>query len=203
MDEFPGLFIRANESIPIIRKVQAITDKFLSDVVYPIDAFGFPSKARGMSEEFAGSIKLIHSKGVGYISRDEVKRNADIIDKYKITIGILVPCNGEVGLDPSKGYKAITTPKILKPGEVTTFSYLVLGAFDTEEEAENFRDFMMCKFPRYMLRLTYSSMHIARQNFMFVPCEDYTHHWSDEELYEKYSLTTEEIALIESTIRKL
>ena len=33
---------------------------------------------------------------------------------------------------------------------------------------------LMCKFTRFMLRLTYSSMHIARANFVFVPDQDFT-----------------------------
>ena len=126
---------------------------------------------------------------------------AKLIDKYKATISILVPCNGEVGIDPSKGYKAITTPRIEIPGEVNTFSYLVLGAFDTEKEIKNYKQYLMCKFTRFMLRLTYSSMHIARANFIFVPDQDFTEEWTDEELYKKYELTEDEIAFIESTIR--
>ena len=52
-----------------------------------------------------------------------------------------------------------------------------------------------------MLRLTYSSMHIARANFAFVPDQDFTVEWTDEKLYKKYELTEDEIAFIESTIR--
>ena len=36
----------------------------------------------------------------------------------------------------------------------------VVTRFDTEEEAVNFQKYMALKFPRYMLRLTYSSMNI-------------------------------------------
>ena len=176
-------------------------NEMLNNRVQPIDAFGFPSAARGEKEPFDGCISLIHSQGTGYIKRSDVKKNAELIDKYKATISILVPCNGEVGIDPSKGYKAITTPRIEVPGEVNTFSYLVLGAFDTEAEIKNYKQYLMCKFTRFMLRLTYSSMHIARANFVFVPDQDFTEEWTDEKLYKKYELTEDEIAFIESTIR--
>ena len=56
-------------------------------------------------------------------------------------------------------------------------------------------------FTRFMLRLTYSSMHIARANFAFVPDQDFPVEWTDEKLYKKYKLTEEEIAYIERTIR--
>ena len=201
LNEFGEIFIRSNESLSIIHKVLSRSEHFLTDRVQPIDAFGFPSAARGEKEPFDGCISLIHSQGTGYIKRSDVKKNAELIDKYKATISILVPCNGEVGIDPSKGYKAITTPRIEVPGEVNTFSYLVLGAFDTEEEIKNYKQYLMCKFTRFMLRLTYSSMHIARANFVFVPDQDFTEEWTDEKLYKKYELTEDEIAFIESTIR--
>ena len=196
-----SIFIRSNESLSIIHKVLRRSEHFLTERVQPIDAFGFPSAARGEKEPFDGCISLIHSQGTGYIKRSDVKKNAELIDKYKATISILVPCNGEVGIDPSKGYKAITTPRIEVPGEVNTFSYLVLGAFDTEEEIKNYKQYLMCKFTRFMLRLTYSSMHIARANFVFVPDQDFTEEWTDEKLYKKYELAEDEIAFIESTIR--
>lgn len=201
LNEFGEIFIRSNESLSIIHKVLNRSEHFLTDRVRPIDAFGFPSAARGEKEPFNGCISLIHSQGTGYIKRSDVKKNAELIDKYKATISILVPCNGEVGIDPSKGYKAITTPRIEVPGEVNTFSYLVLGAFDTEAEIKNYKQYLMCKFTRFMLHLTYSSMHIARANFVFVPDQDFTEEWTDEKLYKKYELTEDEIAFIESTIR--
>lgn len=59
----------------------------------------------------------------------------------------------------------------------------------------------MCEFTRFMLRLAYSSIHIARANLVFVPDQDFTETWTDEKLYEKYGLTEDEIAFIESAFR--
>lgn len=203
LDEFGDIFIRSNHAIPIIHKVMKKTDSFWDEKVQPIDAFGFPSKVRGAELPLLNSIKLIHSQGIGYVMRYDVKKNIDLIDKYKVTIGILVPSNGEVGIDPSKGYRSITFPKILNPGEITTFSYLVIGAFDTLIEAENFKYFITRKFSRYLMRVTYSSMHISRQNFMFVPDLGLNKKWSDQQLYEYFSLSKEEISIIEKTMRSM
>ena len=46
-------------------------------------------------------------------------------------------------------------------------------------------------------------MAISKENFRFVPYLDYTHEWTDQELYAKYNCTDEEISLIESMIRPL
>ena len=203
LNEFGDLFIRYNEALTIIHKINDRTKDFMIDYVYPIDAFGFPSKARGENEYFDGAVTMIHSKGIGYVSRDDIKKNCDIVDKYKVTIGILVPNNGDVGADPTKGFKSITTPRILVPNEITTFSYLVIGVFDTEEEATNFKRYMLCKFPRYMMRLTYSSMHISKNNFMFVPKMDFTKEWTDRGLYDYFGLSDSEQEIIERTMRKM
>ncbi len=203
LDEFGDIFIRSNKAISIIHKVLDKTEDFLTEKVYPIDAFGFVSKSRGNTESFDGAIKLIHSKGTGYVGRDEVAKNREIIDKFKVTIGILVPSNGEVGIDPSKGYNGITKPRILRPGEVTTFSYLVIGVFDTLTEAVNYQRYIAGKFARFMLRLTYSSMHISKNNFRFVPLLDFNKEWEDEELYSFYGLSEQEISYIEFLVRPM
>lgn len=203
LDEFGDIFIRSNESIGVIHKIKDSNVPTLDTQVFSLDPFGFPTSARGHEKPFLNCLTLVHSKGLGYVYRSEVGKNADLVDKWKVTIARIVPCNGEVGIDPSKGYKAITTPRILPPGTVNTFSYMLLGAFDTENEAENFKAYMMCKLPRFLLRLTYSSMNIAKSNFMFVPKVDFTKTWDDARLYKLFGLTSEEINLIEATIRPM
>ena len=172
------------------------------------NAFGIPSKEKGHGQYSPGDILLLHSvgangQGVDYVSRNVVSKNKGLIDKFKIKISILVPQNGEVGVDAEKGYRSISSPQILYPGTVDSFSYLNIGFFDTELEAIHFRDFMTCKLPRFMMRTTYSSVHISKANFIFVPMMDFNESWTDEELYSFFSLNDSEIALIEKTMRAL
>lgn len=97
----------------------------------------------------------------------------------------------------------MSTPHLLRPGEVDSFSYLNIGFFDTEVEAEHFRRYMALKLPRFMLRTTFSSAHISKSNFAFVPQVDFSRTWTDEELYEHFGLSQEERLLIESTMRPM
>ena len=55
---------------------------------------------------------------------------------------------------------------------------------------------MMRKLPRFMMRITYSSVHISQSNFIFVPKMDYTRSWIDLEPYEHFGLSSEEIKLV-------
>lgn len=203
LDEFGDIFIRSNQSISIIHKILAAKMPTLDQQVFSLDPFGIPTSSRGETDPFKDCLNLVHSKGTGYIKKQEVTKNIGLVNKWKVTIARVVPCNGEVGIDPSKGYKAITTPRILPPGTVNTFSYMLLGVFDSEGEALHFKNYMMCKLPRFLLRLTYSSMNIAKTNFIFVPKVDFKLDWTDSRLYKQFGLSAEEIAMVESTIRPM
>lgn len=54
-----------------------------------------------------------------------------------------------------------------------------------------------------MMRTTYSSVHISKANFIFVPMMDFTQPWTDEKLYSYFGLSDVESALIERTMRPL
>jgi len=202
LDEFP-ILIRSNMAISIVHKVLDSGVDVHSNHAYPRNPFGFSTNFRGRTEKQAGDIEIITSVGVQYVSRDSVKKNADIIDSYKILIGRLVPSNGELDVDPKDGYKVITDTRMIGPGQINTETYLDIGVFPTETEALNFEKFLHCKLPRFLLRQAISSLNVTRECFRFVPCEDFTQEWTDSKLYEKYKLTEEEITLVESTIRPM
>ena len=197
------IFVRSNESIAIMRRILASGDETMEHVVSSRNPFGFDSKQRGEERFFRSAIRLVSSAGVGYVKRSDVIRNRDLIDKWKVSIGKVVPCNGEVGVDPSKGYKAITKTRIHAPGEVFTESYLLLASFDSKMEAENFSSYMMLRFPRFLLHETYSSMNITKSNFRFVPFLDYSRAWTDDELYSRYSLNKREREFVSGLIRPM
>lgn len=202
LNQFP-IFIRANNAISIVNKVLAKAKDTWDNHNYPRNPFGFSTKERGKKQPFKGCISLLSSQGVGYVSRSDCVKNAELIGKYKIIIGRLVPSNGELDVNPADGYRVITNTQILKPGEIHTESYLMIGAFDTLQEARNFNDFMKLKFPRFLLRQAISSVNVTKECFRFVPFEDFRESWTDEKLYKKYGLTKDEIAFIEYVIRPM
>ena len=203
LNEF-NVFIRDNRAINIIHKFLQSGDANLADNTFTRNPFGFVSKERGAEKSYGNkTIQLVSSAGVGYVSRSEVAKNHEYIDKYKVTIGKIVPSNGEVDTDPKVGYKVTTSSRILGPNVIHTESYLCLHCFDTQEEAENFAAYMALKLPRFMMKQTLSSMNISKQNFMFVPYLDYSKSWTDEELFDRYGLNDEERKFVTSIIRDL
>lgn len=208
LNQFGDLFIRSNISIPIINKVRSKSTHFLDEMVSSMDTFGLPTNEHGHETYKEGDLVLIHSatfnsQGQSFIERDRIKKNIDLIDKYKVKISRMIPQGGEVGIKPENGYRSISTPQILAKNEVDTFSYLNVGFFDTEEEAINYKDYLTCKFTRFMLRTTYSGVNVSQGNFVFVPMMDFTKHWNDEQLYLYFDLNDSEIELIESTMRDM
>lgn len=97
----------------------------------------------------------------------------------------------------------LSSLQILSPNEACTETYLILDTFDTIYEAENLVSYASTKYFRFLLLQALTSIHITKDKFCFVPLQDFSKPWTDEELYAKYGLTDEEIAFIESMIKPM
>ena len=202
LNEFDVL-ISDNIGVDIVHKVRKISKSNYSDKVLTRNSFGFSSSSRGEKDPFTNSLSLISSEGISYVSSKEVTRNYHLVEKYKISVGTLNPDRGGVN-NAKDGMMNVTTKiRILKPREVVTETYIVIDTFDNIKEANNCASYFRTKFARYLIALTLSSMHIVKQNYQFVPLQDFSKPWTDEELYKKYGLTDEEIQFIESMIRPM
>lgn len=203
------IFIRNNDSIDLIHKVERSGDAMMDTVVHSRNVFGIPSNFRGVTapdNEHTLSLFCTEKSNTTittYVKPSDVGKLDELVDKYKVIIGRSVPRGGEVGIDPKIGYRAITTVQVLYPQSVFTDTYLMLDAFDTEIEAVNFAKYMTLKLPRFLLHETYSSMNITRGSFRFVPYLDYKRGWSNAELFDRYNCTSEEISMVESMMRPL
>jgi site-specific DNA-methyltransferase (adenine-specific) len=202
LNEF-DIFIRDNFGIDILYKVLSKSEVKFSTKVLTRNSFGFTTAARGKLRPFDGGISLISSSGVSYVSRESVTKNLHLIDHYKISIGTLNPDRGGVNNAKDGKINVTTKVRILAPKEVVTETYIIIDCFSSEAEAINCAGYIKTKFARFLIFLTLSSMHIVRENFQFLPIQDFSQSWTDEKLYKKYGLTEEEISFIESMIRPM
>ena len=62
---------------------------------------------------------------------------------------------------------------------------------------------MKTKFFRFFVLFKKNTQNAAKGVYEFVPMQDFSKPWTDEELYAKYNLTQEEIDFIESMIRPM
>lgn len=200
LDEF-SIVIGDNLVIDIIHKVQSAANNTLETLVLGVSPFGIRSFVRGKRIPFNDCLSLFSSDGISYIQRSLVKKNEDKIDLYKVSCGYLNP--DRAGVNNADSWNVTTKLRILKPKEVITETYIVLGVFSTQEEALNYTSYMQTKFARFLVMITLSSMHITSINYQFVPLQDFSKAWTDIELYEKYHLTKDEIDYIESMIKPM
>lgn len=202
------ILVRNNASVKMLHRIQHSGDRFMEEIVGSRNTFGISTDEHGTSHKASDSLVLACSQksnqlAFSYITPDKVTKGKELIGKYKVVIGRSVPRNGEVGVDPSVGYRAITTVHIFAPEIVFTDTYLLIGAFDSKQQAENLAKYMTLKLPRFLLHETYSSMAISKTNFRFVPLLDLTKEWTNSELYERYRCTNDEVHMVESMMRPL
>ena len=140
--------------------------------------------------------------GKSYINKSIVIDRDNLVDKYKV---IMTKAMSGGNKPSSEGnYLVISnTMRVLNPGEVCTETYLCLGSFDTEEEANGLKSYMKTKLFRFLLLQALTSINISKEKFELIPVIDFNKEISDEILYKKYNLTKEEIDLIEKKIKPM
>ena len=192
-------FIRHSQAVPIVRKVLAEREKGMNHQVSSYKPFGLRTYAKPQK---TGDIILHWKKGEGPYERSEITTGLEMIDKWKV---ISSRSGHEHAGDPGKGgqRRVLSKIKILSPGTICTETYLVIGTYGKENEAENLVAYMHTRFFRFLLSLFMYSHSITRDTYAFIPIIDMSKTWTEEELYKKYDLTKDEIAFIESMVRPM
>lgn len=201
LNQFP-VFVRANKAIKIIDKVTSKDFVSLSKEVCSSNPFGFRTYVRGEEKPFEGSLKLITSDGFGYVRKSDVLRNKDAVDCYNVILSRAISGGNKPGSD-GKYLIIPSTMRVMMPNEVCAETYQCIGRYDNENEANNLRSYLATIFVRFLMFQAITGIMVNRESFAFVPLQDFSHPWTDEMLYEKYGLTEEEIAFIESMIRPM
>ena len=191
-------FIRFNEAVPILHKIQSFKEKSFSQYVSPQTPFGIISSfSKYQDVPFQGSVELLCVKGKKYIDKAYVTKNKQWIGSYKIYIS---KSYGERGAYP---YRFLAKPMIGYPESCCTQTYLMLGPFNDEKECKNVISYIHTRFFRFCVMLKKNTQDAMRNVYSLVPLQDFSHPWTDEMLYQKYGLTDEEIAFVESMIRPM
>lgn len=197
-----NILVRNNIAINIIEKLHLNDTSTFSRQVKPRSYFSIFSTARGTENRtLTDDVILLSSSGKGFYQRQKASDRDNIIDKYKVIITYAMSGGNK---PTSEGnYQVISSLQILQPNEVCSETYLILGVYDNEEQAQNLVSYVSTKFFRFLLLQALTSIHITKDSFCFVPIQDYSKPWNDEELYEKYSLTNNEIGYINSIIKPM
>jgi len=197
LEKSANIFVRYNQAMSILSKVQKHKEKSFSILVSSHKAFGLRTYVRGKNEPFEGSIKLYQNGGVGYIKKDEVIKNQQWIKDWKVVIPYSSPG------DDSFPHLILSKPIVASPNSACTETYLVIGPFANEKTCKNVSTYLRTQFVRFLILLLKPTQHVTQKTYGFVPLQDFSESWTDEKLYKKYGLAKEEIAFIESMIRPM
>lgn len=190
-------FIRYNEAISILKKVQALNEPSLKEQISSSKPFGFRTNFFGAKKEFKDAVELFQNGGTGYINKTEINANIDVVNKFKV----FIPPLGS-GSD-SFPHPILGKPFLGKPNTACTETYIFIGTFSSEVKALNLISYITTKFLRFLVLLNKPAQHATKKVYQFVPIQDFNESWTDEKLYKKYGLTQEEISFIESMIRPM
>jgi Eco57I restriction-modification methylase/Type III restriction enzyme, res subunit len=209
------IILSSGSNYQLIQKIKSKNFKSLTEITKGRDAFGIVGKNINSisSENVKDQYYELRCKyeEIRFIEKKYILKNLDIAENWKIFIS---KGNGGAGLlTDGKPVSILGKPYIGKPKSVCTDSLIPIGLFKTEVEANCLLKYIKTRFFRYTVGLLKVSQNVSQNVYKFVPLQDFTKKsdidWSksipeiDQQLYNKYSFTTEEISFIESMIKPM
>jgi hypothetical protein len=210
------VFIRHNVAVNIVQKITSKDDfSTMSEHISVLRPFGFrgyfvnDSKFRPDKISLKNPI-ICYGKGkkVGYIELEEIEIRKNWIKKYKL----FTPRANNVGTELKDDN---LNSFIGAPGTICTESYIVVGAdLNLDKNTAIYvTKYLSTRFLRFMHSLVKASQDATSKTYKFVPLQDFTKKsdidWNksieeiDNQLYDKYNITIEEVEFIESMIKSM
>lgn len=201
-------FIRFNNAISIIHKVQSLKEPSIKSQISARRPFGLDTLFRGKpKKDEQNSILVYQNKGIGFASHAEIVKNTEYIRGYKVFV-----LRAGSGSD-NFPHPVISTPFLGEYGSVCTETYMFLGKYEDRTQADSLVKYAKTKFFRFLALQLKSTQDTPAFIYQLVPLQDFTENsdidWSrsiaeiDRQLYTKYALTEDEIAFIESMIKPM
>lgn len=233
-----GTFTHMPELTSIANKVESMGALWLSQIVQPQGIYRFSekffdkfpkaesmqgkgTKSKIVSRSFSGMnfafldkqdsqndikmLGLVHGGRIYKWINKQYVATPESFSKWKV---LLPESNGSGTLG-----ETLSSPIVGKPYIAHTDTFLTIGGFDSEVEAENCLKYIKSKFARAMLGILKITQHNSRSAWQKVPIQDFTLEsdidWSksvseiDKQLYAKYELDEDEINFIESKVRAM
>jgi site-specific DNA-methyltransferase (adenine-specific) len=204
------VFIRYNEAIPILRKIQQHSESSFSELISGNDPFGFDIREENSYRRvlpkyklapFENSVKFYYytweRNGIGYINKDQIRKNKSWVNEYKIYI------TKAYGAGEEYPHQIINKPFIGENNSCSTETYLVIGPFEEKKHALNVQAYITTRFFRFLVLLRKITQGAYKSVYYFVPTQNFNENWTDEKLYAKYGINQKEIDFIESIIRPM
>lgn len=203
-------FVRYPICVSILEKVRKFNEQSFSGLVSVREPYGLKSDFFKHPQKYGvehlskdpikDGIKIYGLENLKRVERYvpnsyKVKRREETLNSYKIFIPNAYGC-GAIG-------EELGTPILGTPMSICTETFYLIGPFQSEDESKNALTYLKTKFFRLLVGLKKITQHTTRDTYSLVPIQDFSHPWTDEELYKKYALTDEEIDFIETMIKPM
>lgn len=181
-----------------------LIDRLRSSAFEKLGTIFFESPQEG--KEYIAMIGLLDGKReTKYIRRDYIKDISGTLDKWSLLVS---KANGA-----GQFGEVLSPPIIAKPGVGYTQTFIAIGKFYTQEEAENTATYIKTKFVRAMLGILKITQDCPGPKWAYVPLQDFTPSsdidWSksiaeiDEQLFDKYGLDAAEREFIRTKVKEM
>ena len=196
------IFVRDERALGILRKVLAKKEPSVVEQVSGDTPFGIATNFQDWSKQDGNSKIALYlitrtKRTVGYIERDVICKNVNMIDAWKV----LVP--EAYGAGETYPHQILGKEIVAAPPSACTQSYLVVSPFQSERAAQSFASYYRTRLFRFLVSLRKITQHALRSTYSWVPQQTWDRDWTDEMLYEKYAITKEEIVYVDSMIRPM
>lgn len=135
--------------------------------------------------------------------------NENEVKKYKVLCGVKI----NEAREDAPG-NVLTNIKAIGPNVVASETWSLVASFDSEIETINCKKYIQTRFVRFLANLTVNVKATVTKNaFKYIPLQNFTEtsdiDWNqtvtgiDNQLYEKYNLSAEEIEYIERMIKSM
>ena len=194
------VLVRRNEAVRILDKVAGFRVKgraepSLGDQVSARKPFGLTNEqGKATRAGLKAPVLVYGNQRTSYLERSAITSNLAWVDRWKV---LLVKAHGTSGRDD---VTILGEPVVAGPGTACTETYLVVGVCASEEEARNLATYLRTRLVRFLVSLRKITQNITRDSYRFVPRLPTNRIWTDRDLYERYDITSDQVAFIESLI---
>lgn len=203
------VFIRNNELVSIYRKVSDFNERSFMDIVSARKPYGLagdffknPNKyglPQIEEKKFNNCLKIYgligNKRTERYITKDYPLPKKEFLNEYKI----FMARNQGSGIFG----ETFSEPILAKPGELCTETFIEIGPFKSKQVMENCYSYIKTKFFRAMVGVRKLDQGAPQGVYKYVPIQDFSKAWTDEELYKKYNLSKKEIKFIEENVQEM
>ena len=200
------VFVRDPRALPILAKVLARGDSSFSAIVASVRPFGDKlrsnfahySVTKSGDEQLALYMNKASQRCQFWVDPNLVTNNQELAHAWKIYLP-------KAGSDGGQRLPDVVVgkPFVGEPASVCTETYLAIGGFASEAEAQSALTYLRTRFARFLVSLRKPGQDNIPATFQWVPQQSWDRAWTDDELYEMYGITDEEQRYIEEMVKEM